>query len=331
MKRQKWIMTIGMIALLLIIAACGGSAQPAKVAEADQASTTQAAPVAETESEAAPQTRTVSTAKGDIDIPADPQRVIGLSVVYPDFLYALDIIPVAVQNYHEELPTYLRDPLKDTIKMGISRTPDFEAILAAQPDLILAPTWWSEADYDQLSKIAPTVLLPERDNWQDELRDIAEVFDRADKAEQVISDLDAKKEQAAKELDELAGDQTVMYMRVMAKEIVISGENIDRGNLIHKQLGLNPVPDFPQTEATMSISLEKLPDYDADHIIVQLDNDGPEVKERFDEILSSSLWQGMTAVKNDHIHTVNDREWFNVGMSPLADSNAIDDVLGFFK
>lgn len=326
--RQKWIAAVALTALLLMLAACGQT-QPAAIAKSDNASG--AAKASASTNADASATRTVHSEKGDIEIPANPQRVIGLSVVYPDFLYALGIVPIAVQNYHEELPAYLSEPLKDTIKMGISRTPDFEAILAAKPDLIVAPAWWSENDYDQLSKIAPTVLLPQRDDWRDELRDLAEVFGRQDRAEQVIGDLAADTTAASAELDRLVGDETVMYMRVMAKEIVISGENIDRGKLIHKELGLDPVPNFPQSEAAQSISLEKLPDYDADHIIVQLDNDGPEVKERFENILNSSLWKNLSAVKNGRVYTVNDREWFNVGMSPLADAYAINEVLGFFR
>lgn len=321
--RQKGIMALVLLVLLLMLAACGQTTQPAAVENRDSVSE-----AAEGEGSA---TRTVHSEKGDIEIPAKPERVIGLSVVYPDFLYALGVVPIAVQNYHEELSAYLREPLKDTIKMGISRTPDFEAILAAKPDLILAPVWWSENDYDQLSKIAPTVLLPQRDDWRDELRDVAEVFGLQDRAEQVINDLEAETKAASEELDGLVGEETVMYMRVMAKEIVISGENIDRGKLIHKELGLNPVPNFPQSETTQSISLEKLPDYNADHIIVQLDNDGPEVKERFENILNSSLWKNLNAVKNGQVYTVNDREWFNVGMSPLADTYAINEVLGFFR
>jgi iron complex transport system substrate-binding protein len=167
--------------------------------------------------------RIVKTLKGDISIPVNPQKVIGLSVVYPEFLYALGVTPIAVQNYHPEFPAYLQDPFKDTVKMGIAQTPNFEAILAAEPDLIIAPTWWSDKDYDQLTKIAPTVLLPQRDDWRDELRDIAEVLDKKEQAEGVIQDLHSKEVAAKEKLHSIVGDETVMYLMVLDKEKISTG------------------------------------------------------------------------------------------------------------
>ena len=90
----------------------------------------------------------------------------------------------------------------------------------------------------------------------------------------------------------------MMYMMIMAKELVIYGENIDRGSFIHKQLGLNPIKEFPQSERSVSISLEKIPEYNPDHIILQLDDDSnEEVMNRYKEMIDSSLWKNMTAVK----------------------------------
>ncbi|OPA74733.1 hypothetical protein BVG16_23555 [Paenibacillus selenitireducens] len=282
--------------------------------------------------EATAEQRVMNTLKGDISIPTDPKRVIGLSVVYPEFLYALDVTPIAVQNYHNDFPSYLKEPFKDTLKMGLAKVPNFEAILASEPDLIIAPLWWSDNDYDQLSKIAPTVLLPQRDDWRDELRDIGEVLGKVEQAEKVIQDLQTKEAEAKEKLHSLVGDETVMYMMIMAKEIVVYGENSDRGSFIHKKLGLKPVETFPQGELSASISLEKIPEYNPDHIILQLDDESSEeVRNRAEEMLNSSLWKNMTAVKKNQVHSVGGKEWFSIGMSPLADLYAIEDVVHAFE
>ncbi|RAV18753.1 ABC transporter substrate-binding protein [Paenibacillus contaminans] len=278
------------------------------------------------------QQRVIKSVKGDITIPAEPKRVIGLSVVYPEFLYALGVTPIAVQNYHQEFPSYLKEPFKNTQKLGIGETPNFEAILAAEPDLIIAPVWWSEKDYDRLAKIAPTVLLPQRDNWHDELRDIGEVLGKKDQVETIIQNLKTKESEAKEKLRTLVGDETVMYMMIMAKELVIYGENIDRGSFIHKQLGLKPVKNFPQSELSLSISLEKIPEYNPDHIILQLDDESSEeIQKRYKELLNSTLWKNMTAVKKNQVYIMGGKEWFSLGMSPLADSNAIDEVVQAFE
>ncbi|MHA7964772.1 ABC transporter substrate-binding protein [Paenibacillus sp. CAU 1782] len=336
--KRNWIAAIVLSIILTLVTACGSGGNTPAVSTSPTAlpanGATQPAGNSDGENgtDEAGEVRTVASEKGDITIPANPERVVGLSVVYPEFLYALGITPVAVQNYHDDFPAYLAEPFKDTLKTGIAKTPDFEKILAADPDLILAPVWWSEKDYDQLSQIAPTVLLPSREDWRDELRDIAKVFGKEEQAEKVLADLDAKAAEAAKKLDELVGDETVLYMRVMAKEIVLHGENLSRGSVVHKQLGLKPVENFPQSELSLSISLEVLPDYNADHIIVQLDDENDEaVKKQFDEMLGSALWKSMTAVQKDHIYMVGGKEWFNVGMAPLADSYAIDAIVDAFS
>ncbi|WP_458122932.1 ABC transporter substrate-binding protein [Paenibacillus sp. Z3-2] len=325
-QKRGWSTGIIIVLLIALCTACAGSNT------GSDTSGTATGDSGTSETALSDKNRVVASEKGDVSIPADPQRIVGLSVVYPEFLYALGVKPVAVQNYHPEFPAYLQEALKDTLKTGLAQTPNFEAILSTQPDLIIAPAWWSDKDYDQLTAIAPTVLLPQRDNWRDELRDIAEVLGKKDLAEKVITDLQVQEAEAKKTLDTLVGDETVMYMMIMADEIVIYGENIDRGKFIHQELGLNPVKDFPQSEMSVSISLEKIPEYNPDHIILQLDDESSDkVQKRYKEMMNSSLWKNMTAVKKNQVYTMGGKEWFSLGMSPLADSNAVNDVLQAFE
>ncbi|ODB66619.1 ABC transporter substrate-binding protein [Paenibacillus polymyxa] len=322
MKQQRHIIAGLIIVLFVIVStACGANNAGNTASNSEKAN-----------KGATAEQHVISTLKGDLSIPTEPKRVIGLSVVYPELLYALGVTPVAVQNYHPDFPSYLKEPFKDTLKMGIAQTPNFEAILASKPDLIIAPTWWSDKDYAQLSKIAPTVLLPQRDDWRDELRDIGKVLGKVEQAEKVIQDLQTKETEAKEKLHSLVGDETVMYMMIMAKEIVIYGENSDRGIFIHKTLGLKPIKEYPQAELSLSISLEKIPEYNPDHIILQLDDDSSqEVRNRYEEMLNSSLWKNMTAVKKKQVHMMGGKEWFSLGMSPLADLHAINDVVHAFE
>ncbi|CAH1191156.1 Fe(3+)-citrate-binding protein YfmC [Paenibacillus auburnensis] len=302
------------IVMVLVMAACSnntGQAENAATAGADF--------------------RVVKSEKGEIKIPTNPTKVIGLSVVYPEFLQALGVTPIAVQNYHTDLPTYLREPLKDTLKMGIAETPNFEMILAAEPDLILAPVWWSDKDYDQLSGIAPTVLLPQRDDWRDELKDIGEVLGKKEIAEKVIQDLAAQEAEAKRKLDDLVGNETVLYMMVMPNSLLLYGDQIDRGKFIHTTLGLETIPNLPK-DPSLSISLENLPEYNPDHLIIQLNNeDNAEIKQTYKDMLDSPLWKNMNAVKKNQVYLMSGKDWFNVGMSPLANRYAIDSVLQAFE
>ncbi|MBT2292613.1 ABC transporter substrate-binding protein [Paenibacillus albidus] len=303
------------IMLVIVMAACSNNSGQAKVAATAEADI-----------------RVVNSEKGEIKIPAHPTKVIGLSVVYPEFLQALGVTPIAVQNYQADFPAYLQEPFKNTLKMGIAETPNFEMILASEPDLILAPVWWSGKDYDQLSEIAPTVLLPQRDDWRDELKDIGEVLGKKDIAEKVIQELAAQEAEAKQKLDELVGNETVMYMMIMPNSLILYGDQIDRGKFIHTTLGLEMIPNFPDKDLSLSISLEKLPEYNPDHLIIQLNNeDSAEVKQTYEDMLDSPLWKNMNAVKKNQVYTMAGKDWFNLGMSPLANRYAIDSVLQAFE
>ncbi|WP_409343547.1 iron-siderophore ABC transporter substrate-binding protein [Paenibacillus sp. MBLB4367] len=313
-------LTLFLVSLLLLATACGtGSEGNGSGAES-------------VKKETPGPTRTVKSLKGDIQVPSSPKRVIGLSVVYPEFLSALGVTPVAIQNYHQDFPSYLKTPFKNTLKMGIGETPNFEAILSAAPDLIIAPVWWADKVYDQLSKIAPTVLLPEREDWRDELRDIGEALDKKDIADKAIADYEKQTADAKRKLHEAAGNDTVMYMMVMSKELVVYGENQSRGAFLHKELDLKPVSGFPKNELSVSISLEKLPEYNPDHIILQLDDSNDkEAQKKYQELQESAVWKNLKAVQNKRVYFMDGIEWFSVGMSLLANRNAIDDVLQAFQ
>ncbi len=255
-------------------------------------------------------------------------RVVATSITYPDFLYVLGVTPVAAENYHSEFPSYFKDTFKDATKLGSSGL-NLEGILSAEPDIIIAPKWRDEKDYDQLAKIAKTVLLPDRDDWRDELRDIGGALDLQQKAEQVIQDYEQHMAEAQKSLQAVVGDETFIYMRIMSKESYVMGETSNRGIVIHKELGLKTVEAFPKGEGSVAISLEMLPDYNPDHIILQIDggDDNTTAQKLYDDMKATAIWKDLKAVKSDQVYLVGDKEWMNFGFSPVATIKAVDEIV----
>lgn len=317
--------------VLLLCAACGtGGNEPAPAAEeASNAASNATQTATPSEAPAAEKQRVVKSIKGDITVPADPARVIGTTVTYPEFLFALGITPIAAENYHEEFASYFNGGFKDVIDLGDVESPNFEAVLAAEPDLILAPAWRDEKSYEQLAKIAPTVLLPDRDDWRDELRDIGEALGRSEKAEQAIQEYERTTEEAKEKLHALIGDETVAYMRITPKGVFIYGEVSSRGHIVHEELGLKPVEAFPKEESVVQISLEILPEYNPDHIILQVDSgaEAGQARTEYENMADSSVWKNLNAVKNGRVYLVGDNEWFNFGFSPVANTYAIDEIV----
>jgi iron complex transport system substrate-binding protein len=89
---------------------------------------------------------------GDVEIPANPKRVITDCGLIGDVV-ALGVIPIAIEDYTSTDVAY-QDLIKDS-KVLEKWEPEY--IMAEEPDLILTIY---EENYEQLSEIAPTVYVP---------------------------------------------------------------------------------------------------------------------------------------------------------------------------
>jgi iron complex transport system substrate-binding protein len=149
---------------------------------------------------------TLTHAKGEITIPAEPQRVVSLGLNDHDFLYALGIAPVGVHEWWGEQP-FATWPWAEEARITAGAEPavlmgyevDLEWIASQQPDLIVATYYeLDQATYDLLSQIAPVIATPPGFDgygapWQDQLEVIAlATTGTTDKADAIAAELDAK-------------------------------------------------------------------------------------------------------------------------------------------
>lgn len=149
---------------------------------------------------------TLTHAKGEITIPAEPQRVVSIGLNDQDFLYALGVAPVGVHEWWGEQP-YATWPWAEEARLAVGAEPavlmgnevDLEWIATQKPDLIVATYFeMDEATYDLLSQIAPVVATPEGFEdygapWQEQLELIAlATSGTTEKADAIAAELDAK-------------------------------------------------------------------------------------------------------------------------------------------
>jgi iron complex transport system substrate-binding protein len=177
-----------------LLVACGSGDGAATPAQTDAADSDAAGPV------------TIEHAFGATAVPDDPQRVVTWGWGSTDAALAVGVAPVAmpyqayggddegvlpwVREYAEaeglEMPEVLPD----------SQEAPVEAIAAARPDLILAPySGLTEAEYEQLSQIAPTVAYPDEPwatPWRDTIEIVGRALGREDEAQAVLDDIDAR-------------------------------------------------------------------------------------------------------------------------------------------
>ncbi|MFJ6213281.1 ABC transporter substrate-binding protein [Streptomyces sp. NPDC092296] len=127
-------------------------------------------------------TRLVDSTKGKIRVPDQPKRVVALNDFPMGAMFDLGITPIGVFNAGEQ---YVAKPYLDRwrpiakVSDGVGGAIQVEKVAALEPDLILAIDAQSDLPYAQLTKLAPTVVLPfskSKAPWRDMADATAEVL-----------------------------------------------------------------------------------------------------------------------------------------------------------
>ena len=247
-------------------------------------------------------TITVTDVRGNVEIPADPQRIVDLSG-NSDILSILgyDVIGTANSDAYDytKFPSYLEDTLAGAEILGYSMqdTMDIEAVMNLNPDLIVISTV-QEKMYDQLSEIAPTVMIQlEALNWKDDVRALGKVFGKEDVANEWIANYEAKAKDAGDKIKAKYGDDTT-YLSFLASGgqfFVFDGAGF--GDVLYKDMGLAKPEGMPeQTDISLPVvTYEGLAAIKADYIFaIATDEDLAQLE-------ANSIWNNLPAVKNGNV------------------------------
>lgn len=237
--------------LVLPLAACGGGDDAASPASDDPAG-----------AEEAFEAVTVEHTFGSTDISERPERVVTWGWGTPDAVLALGVVPVAMERLsygasEEGFMPWQEEAFEELggeqpVALTPGEAPPFEEIAAAAPDVILASySGITEADYDKLTQIAPTVAYPDQPwatPWRDVITTVGEVLGQDEEAEQVLADIDAEVAAAAEAHPEFDGtsiaavaidpgafyvysaaDPRVQFLQDLGFEVAPSVEELDTG------------------------------------------------------------------------------------------------------
>ncbi|MDZ7954626.1 iron-siderophore ABC transporter substrate-binding protein [Nostoc sp. DedQUE09] len=280
------------------------------------------------------ETKTVSHALGKVEIPLQPQRVIVLEEnIILDSVVALGIKPVGVvycggcEEKFRGIPSEL---LADVPVLGsIGSQPSLEKILALKPDLILGLTNLKNS-YKLLSSIAPTVLIdfPTMYDFKERLRYVAQVLGKSDRAEELLTQYQNRiqklRQQLGKQLE--AKTISVIYLAGSA-DIFYSyrGDFLPYGQII-SDAGLRLIQQN-QKQRELTLSIEVLPEYDADFLFIMTDllkRDFKEANPEFLSFLKKPIWSKLKAVQNKQVYNVN----WNVG-GTIGANKIINDLFKY--
>ena len=272
-------------------------------------------------------TVTVTDVRGEVEIPANPQRIVDLSG-NSDILSILGYKVVGTANSdaydYTKFPSYLEEILSGAEILGYSMqdTMDVEAVMNLNPDLIVISTV-QEKMYDQLSEIAPTVMIQlEALNWKDDVRALGKVFGKEDVANEWIANYEAKAKDAGDKIKAKYGDDTT-YLSFLASGgqfFVFDGAGF--GDVLYNDMGLAKPEGMPeQTDISLPVvTYEGLAAIKADYIFaIATDEDLAQLE-------ANSIWNNLPAVKDGNVVILESSPYFNQGYSPIGREILVDEI-----
>ena len=272
-------------------------------------------------------TVTVTDVRGDVEIPADPQRIVDLSG-NSDILSILGYKVVGTANSdaydYTKFPSYLEETLKGAEILGYSMqdTMDVEAVMNLNPDLIVISTV-QEKMYDALSEIAPTVMIQlEALNWKDDVRALAKVFNKEDVANEWIANYENKAKEAGDKIKAEYGEDTT-YLSFLASGgqfFIFDGAGF--GDVLYNDMGLAKPAGMPeQTDISLPVvTYEGLAAIQSDYIfVIATDEDLAQLE-------ANSIWNNLPAVKNGNVVVLESSPYFNQGYSSIGREILVDEI-----
>jgi len=136
----------------------------------------------------------ITHAQGQTQVQQNPQKVVVFDLASLDNMASLGLESAIIAVPQAPLPDYL-EQFGDSKyeKVGTLFEPDFEAVAALEPDLIIVGGR-SQAKYEDLAKIAPTIdLTVDNEHYLESVARnvtvLGDIFDKKNQAAQHIADL----------------------------------------------------------------------------------------------------------------------------------------------
>jgi iron complex transport system substrate-binding protein len=279
----------------------------------------------------------VQHAKGETCVPNNPRRIVVLGGL--DYALSLGVKPIGsdeVQQYQ----FYLKGSVDGIEDVGGNDTPNLEKILALKPDFILGGDYIT-SDYNALSSIAPTVLIPfeHSGEWKEFFMRYAEALHKTAEAERVMSQYYERLEEFKKQMGTRATETEVSIVRVYPTHVSLYLKDSFCGTIVaDASLSRPPSQNITASEANIrfgnqiqyEISREKMPDVDGDVIFLWSYGNQNEIAQQAqsekEKLKTDPLWSTLTAVQQERVYDV---PGYWIGDGPIAANAVIDDLFKY--
>lgn len=283
-------------AVLAFAAACSGSGE--------EATGTSSGPV-------------IAHKYGETQVPSAPERIVSVGYNDQDTVLALGGGLAGTFDWYGDHPygvwPWARDLLRDTqptIVGTASTNIDFEKVAAAAPDLIVGTySGLTQAQYDKLSAIAPTVAQPQGFAdygvpWQDQTTILGETLGKKDKAAELISSVEQQFADVRAAHPEFAGKTVLVGALKGPGQFGVYGPEDPKVRFLTELGFVNPAVVDQVTSNFAEISTEQLSLAEVD-LLVWYAGGGYGDKLRA-ELDKTPIYQGLDVVKDGRTIVLED-------------------------
>lgn len=324
------------LGLSMLLAACGSDDEaepttPPTVPTATPEPLAEEAPAGDDASDGVEDgMRTVETMHGEVEVPANPQRIVVLSYD-PTGTEVLALLGIPVLGIHN--PPTMRPEIELTgeqVVVGEAEL-DVEAVAALEPDLITGMYRNTYEDsLDTLRQFAPVALLDGEAalEWREVTLGFGDILNRQEEAQALIDSTEDRIAEVAATIDT---SQTVVVVRPSPDGQFRAYTEESFPGLILTELGLTIPEEFQELESTEgtaaargwnTLSPERIGELDvADRVILWAYGQDPE--ELVNIFLTNPLWDLLSIAQEDRYY-IGGRSWYGAG--PISVLGALDDV-----
>ena len=250
---------------------------------------------------------TVKDAKGEFTLDKTPSRVVALEYSFVDALAQVGVSPVGVadDNKVDRILPQVREKIAAWQSVGTRSQPSLEVIASLKPDLIIADPSRHTAVFEELKKIAPTVMFDSRhESYQENLE-----------TAQIIGDLVGKSSEMKAKINEHND-----YIANIAKNLGVQGKKAsfgtsreDKFNIQNDNgyvgsflttLGFAPTK-LNSDQAFVEINLEQLVMEKPEYLFIAHYRD-ESIARKWE---AEPLWKAIPAVKANHVYSVDSDMW----------------------
>ncbi|SEQ54784.1 siderophore ABC transporter substrate-binding protein [Arthrobacter sp. OV608] len=294
-KLSSYLGALAAGAALLTVTACGGNATATPAEEAT--------------------TITVEHAQGSTaNVPVNPEKVFTFDLGVLDTLDALGVEPAGVPEaaYPEALAKYSDAKYA---KIGSLKEPDFEAVSAGGPDLIIISGRTAGA-YEELSKIAPTIDLSidaaqPMESFKAQTEKLGTIFNKSAEVEKQLAAVDAT---VSDTKSKAANAGKGLIVLTSGGEVTAYGAG-SRFGIIHDVLGVPTAADVKVDGSHgEAISFEYIKQANPDILyVINRDTAVGTEASAANPILDNELVQSTNAAKNNKVVNLDPAGWYVVG------------------